>query len=158
MSRKQIKYCCYCHHLSFFLFFVMLRRLRELSRKGLQLLAESSNIGPAVVGSHALKALPAKQKTAWRPIVARLQLLRDLVAGSLVITFDLILLKCLTLLRKDINIFMLLRVFCAKRFSLRLLTAQKNSETAISLEFHKIYFFGGWLAHAMKSSIQLHYF
>lgn len=104
----------------------MLRRLRELSRKGLQLLAESSNIGPAVVGSHALKALPAKQKTAWRPIVARLQLLRDLVAGSLVITFDLILLKCLTLLRKDINIFMLLRVFCAKRFSLRLLTAQKK--------------------------------
>eukprot|EP00597_Dinobryon_sp_UTEXLB2267_P016523 CAMPEP_0201094330 /NCGR_PEP_ID=MMETSP0812-20130820/2657_1 /ASSEMBLY_ACC=CAM_ASM_000668 /TAXON_ID=98059 /ORGANISM="Dinobryon sp., Strain UTEXLB2267" /LENGTH=350 /DNA_ID=CAMNT_0047346849 /DNA_START=40 /DNA_END=1092 /DNA_ORIENTATION=+ len=55
-------------------------RLREIAKKGLQVLAEANNVGPAAVGLHALKALPEKQKTAWRPIAARLQLLRDLVS------------------------------------------------------------------------------
>mmetsp|Transcript_15235 Transcript_15235/g.22436 ORF Transcript_15235/g.22436 Transcript_15235/m.22436 type:complete len:112 (-) Transcript_15235:1428-1763(-) len=57
-------------------------RLREIAKKGLQVLAEANNVGPAAVGLHALKALPEKQKTAWRPIAARLQLLRDLVSDA----------------------------------------------------------------------------
>lgn len=56
-------------------------RLREGARKGCDALAASPNIGPAVVGAHALRALPPKQKTAWRPIMARLQLLTDLVSS-----------------------------------------------------------------------------
>ena len=54
-------------------------RIRDGARKGIDLLAASPNIGSAVVGAHALRVLPAKQKTAWRPIMARLQLLTDLV-------------------------------------------------------------------------------
>ena len=57
-------------------------RIREGSRKGLDaLIASSSNVGPMVVGAHAIRPLPAKQKTAWRPLLARLQLLTDLVAN-----------------------------------------------------------------------------
>ena len=56
-------------------------RLREGGRKGLDLIAASNNIGPVSVANHALKALPPKQKTAWRPIVSRLQLLTDLVSS-----------------------------------------------------------------------------
>jgi len=54
-------------------------RIREGAKKGAETLAASSNIGPAVVGAHALKSLSSKQKSAWRPIVARLELLTDLV-------------------------------------------------------------------------------
>lgn len=57
-------------------------RIREGSRKGLEaLINSSSNVGPMVVGAHAIRPLPAKQKTAWRPLLARLQLLTDLVAN-----------------------------------------------------------------------------
>lgn len=56
-------------------------RLREGGRKGLDMIAASNNVGPAAVASYALKALPPKQKTAWRPIVSRLQLLTDLVTS-----------------------------------------------------------------------------
>jgi centrosomal protein CEP104 len=54
-------------------------RIREGARKGTDILASSTNIGPAVVGAHALRTLTAKQKSGWRPIVARLQLLTDLI-------------------------------------------------------------------------------
>jgi centrosomal protein CEP104 len=54
-------------------------RIREGARKGTEILASSANIGPAVVGAHALRALNAKQKSGWRPILARLQLLTDLI-------------------------------------------------------------------------------
>lgn len=54
-------------------------RIREGAKKGTEALASSSNIGCPVVGAHALRPLPAKQKTAWRPIMTRLQLLTDLV-------------------------------------------------------------------------------
>mgnify|MGYP006077091709 CR=1 FL=1 len=54
-------------------------RIREGARRGMDILAASANIGPAVVGAHALRSTNAKQKTAWRPIVARLQLLADLI-------------------------------------------------------------------------------
>ena len=56
-------------------------RIREGAHKGLDILASSSNIGPAVVGSHSMRALPSKQANAWRPILARLQVLRELVAS-----------------------------------------------------------------------------
>lgn len=55
-------------------------RVREGARRGTEILASSANIGPAVVGAHALRALNAKQKAAWRPILARLQLLTDLIS------------------------------------------------------------------------------
>lgn len=55
-------------------------RIRKTARKGLENLAASSSVGPSVVSSQALKALPAKQKTAWRPIMARIQLLTDLIS------------------------------------------------------------------------------
>lgn len=54
-------------------------RIREGARKGTEVLASSANIGPAVVGAHALRPLNAKQRAAWRPIVARLQILTELI-------------------------------------------------------------------------------
>jgi len=54
-------------------------RLREGGRKTLDLLAASSVIGCAAVQYHLVKTLPPKQKTAWRPVAARLQVLADLV-------------------------------------------------------------------------------
>jgi len=55
-------------------------RIREGARKGVEVLAASPNIGPAVLAAHALRQLSAKQKTAWRPIVARLELMTSLVS------------------------------------------------------------------------------
>lgn len=54
-------------------------RLREGARKALEISAGSSLIGPGVVCFQLTKPLPAKQKTAWRPIAARLELLTYLV-------------------------------------------------------------------------------
>lgn len=54
-------------------------RIREVAKKSLDEIAASSSIGPAVVAAHGLKSLNAKQKTAWRPLMSRLQLLADLV-------------------------------------------------------------------------------
>ena len=54
-------------------------RIREGARRGCDILAASANIGPAVVGAHSLRTMSSKQKTAWRPVVARLQLLTDLI-------------------------------------------------------------------------------
>ena len=54
-------------------------RIREGARRGCDILAASANIGPAVVGAHALRTLASKQKTQWKPIVSRLQLLTDLI-------------------------------------------------------------------------------
>lgn len=54
-------------------------RLREGARKGLEYAASASHVGPGAVASHAARALPPKQKTAWRPISARIQVLTDLV-------------------------------------------------------------------------------
>jgi centrosomal protein CEP104 len=56
-------------------------RLREGGRQGLEVLAAAGPVGPSAVVSHAIRALPPKQKTAWRPIAARLQLLTDLVTN-----------------------------------------------------------------------------
>ena len=53
-------------------------RIRESARKGMEILASSANIGPAV-GAHALRPLNAKQKAAWRLPVARLQILTELI-------------------------------------------------------------------------------
>ena len=54
-------------------------RIRDSSRTSIRAMANAPSIGCGVVASHMLKALPAKQKTAWRPILGRLQLLKDLV-------------------------------------------------------------------------------
>lgn len=54
-------------------------RLREGGRKAIDTMAASSVVGPSAVHHHLVKALSAKQKTAWRPIAARLQALTDLV-------------------------------------------------------------------------------
>lgn len=54
-------------------------RLREGAKKALEVIASSPNLGPGPTCSHALRALPPKQKTAWRPILSRLQILTDLV-------------------------------------------------------------------------------
>jgi centrosomal protein CEP104 len=56
-------------------------RLREGARKGTEIMAASINVGPAVVASHTLRNLHDKQKTAWRPILARLQQLKELVTN-----------------------------------------------------------------------------
>lgn len=54
-------------------------RIRDGAKKGIDLLAASPTVGPAAVGAHALRALPPKQKTAWRPILVRLEVLTNLV-------------------------------------------------------------------------------
>lgn len=46
----------------------------------MEFIAASPHVGAATVCGHAVRALPPKQKTAWRPIAARLELLTDLVA------------------------------------------------------------------------------
>jgi hypothetical protein len=72
--------------------------LREGGRKGLEIIAASNNIGSAAVASHTLKALPAKLKTAWRPIMSRIQILNDLVSGIsvvIVIIYYLLFISCL---------------------------------------------------------------
>jgi centrosomal protein CEP104 len=71
-------------------------RLREAGRKGLELMAASSHIGPAAVAGHCARALPPKQKTLWRPIAARIQMLTDLVnayglGGSSGLSVDMVL-------------------------------------------------------------------
>lgn len=53
---------------------------REGARKGVEVLAASPNIGPAVLGAHAQRQLPSKQRTGWRPIVSRLELMSNLVS------------------------------------------------------------------------------
>jgi centrosomal protein CEP104 len=55
-------------------------RIREGARRGCEILAASANIGPAVVGAHALRSMSSKQKTAWRPVVARLEVLTGLIS------------------------------------------------------------------------------
>lgn len=54
-------------------------RIRDAARSSLQAIAKCGSIGGAVVGNHGLRALPAKQKNTWRPILGRLQLLTDLL-------------------------------------------------------------------------------
>ncbi len=54
-------------------------RMRDGARRGLDLLAGAACVGPLVVAQHALRPIPAKQKTAWRPLQARIKLLADLV-------------------------------------------------------------------------------
>ena len=54
-------------------------RIREGAKKGLDILAASPLVGPVAVAHHLTKALPPKQKTAWRPVAARLTVLTDLV-------------------------------------------------------------------------------
>eukprot|EP01032_Pedospumella_encystans_P013581 gene13581-15628_t len=55
-------------------------RVRDGGKKGLDCISASPHVGPAAVCAHAVRALPPKQKTAWRPIAARLDLLYSLVA------------------------------------------------------------------------------
>jgi centrosomal protein CEP104 len=54
-------------------------RIRDSSRSSIRSMANAPSIGCSVVSTHMLRALPPKQKTAWRPILGRLQLLKDLV-------------------------------------------------------------------------------
>lgn len=55
-------------------------RQRECARKGLDMLAASSAVGPHAVSTHLVRPLPPKQKTAWRPIASRLEVLAALVS------------------------------------------------------------------------------
>jgi centrosomal protein CEP104 len=54
-------------------------RIRDASQQSIEALAGCSSIGCGHVASHVLRALPAKQKTAWRPILGRIQILINLV-------------------------------------------------------------------------------
>jgi centrosomal protein CEP104 len=54
-------------------------RLREGARKGLDILAASTAVGPGAIAYHAAKSLTPKQRSAWRPIASRIQLIADLV-------------------------------------------------------------------------------
>jgi centrosomal protein CEP104 len=56
-------------------------RLREGARKGLDLLAASPQIGPGPICHFLTKPLPPKQKTNWRPIASRLEILTGLVTS-----------------------------------------------------------------------------
>ena len=57
-------------------------RFREGARRGIDELANSDSVGPAMVIQHVLKPLPdvLKHRNAWRPLVCRLQLLREFVS------------------------------------------------------------------------------
>mmetsp|Transcript_24759 Transcript_24759/g.41875 ORF Transcript_24759/g.41875 Transcript_24759/m.41875 type:complete len:844 (+) Transcript_24759:164-2695(+) len=54
-------------------------RIRDSSRTSIRAMSKAPSIGCHIIATHMLKPLPAKQKTAWRPILGRLQLLKDLV-------------------------------------------------------------------------------
>lgn len=54
-------------------------RIRDAAQQSIDSLAACSSVGCAHVVHHILRALPQKQKTAWRPILGRLQVLLDLV-------------------------------------------------------------------------------
>eukprot|EP00605_Chrysophyceae_sp_TOSAG23-4_P000308 GSChrysophyteH1.ASY1.ANO1.353.1 assembled CDS len=56
-------------------------RLRELARVGVDCFVNSSVMGPLTVGIHAMRSLSKNELRghAWRPLVSRLILLRDLV-------------------------------------------------------------------------------
>ena len=68
-------------------------RIRDAAKRGVEVLLQSSNIGPAVIGAHATRQLSTKQKTAWRPIAARLELMTTIatqfgVGGTTGVTAD----------------------------------------------------------------------
>lgn len=55
------------------------QRQREAAKRALLSTSRLLSLGPGVVGSGLLRALSAKQKTAWRPLQSRLSLLTELV-------------------------------------------------------------------------------
>lgn len=68
-------------------------RIRDAAKRGVDVLLASSNIGPAVIGAHAMRQLSTKQKTAWRPIAARLEIMTSIantfgVGGTTGVTAD----------------------------------------------------------------------
>jgi centrosomal protein CEP104 len=58
-------------------------RFRDAARKGINFIADAEAVGPNVVIQHVLKPLGDKlrSKNAWRPVVSRLALLKDMVAS-----------------------------------------------------------------------------
>lgn len=54
-------------------------RIRDASRHAIESLAGCGSVGPSTVSTHILRAIPAKQKSAWRPVLGRLHLLTDMV-------------------------------------------------------------------------------
>lgn len=58
-------------------------RIREVARIGVDAFVQCSAVGPLTVGIHTLRPLPKQTSgsLAWRPLVARQRLLRDLVDG-----------------------------------------------------------------------------
>jgi ferredoxin len=56
-------------------------RIRDMSKKGMEMLSASPSVGPNVVGSHTLRPIPPKQKGAWRPLLNRITLLNDVVSA-----------------------------------------------------------------------------
>jgi centrosomal protein CEP104 len=56
-------------------------RIRAEGRLGLDFLAASPVVGPGIVANQLTKPLASKQKTAWRPLASRLEVLASLVAN-----------------------------------------------------------------------------
>jgi hypothetical protein len=56
-------------------------RIRDGSKRGMEMLSASPNVGPHVVATHTLKPMTQKQKTGWRPLHNRLTLLSDVVSA-----------------------------------------------------------------------------
>lgn len=56
------------------------QRVRDSSKRSLATMSGSSSVGPSLLSACALRALSAKQKTAWRPLQSRLVLLSELIS------------------------------------------------------------------------------
>ena len=55
------------------------QRIRDGAWRGLEIIAASNTVGHSAVAHQAVKPLPAKQKTSWRPLSSRLRMLYYLV-------------------------------------------------------------------------------
>lgn len=56
-------------------------RIRDGSKRAMEMLSASPCVGPQVVASHTLRPLNAKQKNGWRPLYNRLTLVSDVVSA-----------------------------------------------------------------------------
>jgi centrosomal protein CEP104 len=57
-------------------------RIRDSSEQSIVSMAGCPSVGCSHVANHVLRALPAKQKTAWRPILGRIEILTKFIKTS----------------------------------------------------------------------------
>lgn len=54
-------------------------KIRDAAMKTLKFIVANTAVGSTVIANQCLRAVPAKQKTAWRPICNRLQMVLDII-------------------------------------------------------------------------------